>query len=359
MPGIVGDFESVSSTLPPLDAHVAHLRHLTNQRVAREFLEQRHRVPGRELRATTKLWAAHIHQALEFHMESRSAPMTIRPVLQYYCYLNLAVATILAKRPPNANQYRQHGVEDKTHAVSQLDLSSVLLRVKKKGAVPLFHSLLSDVSLEDRRLRFGQVIAGFHMCGHELVEAFNKEVQTFAVQESVAEEAGQWYSVFKFSELRGDQAVRVRQPGKLERAMPLLVSNYSRDVADPTHTQYRSTNSWGTESAALRIHRQNGMKLANYGGHSVISTPGSAQPVYAWRGVSRRPLMPTLSSTLLMAFSLASICRYRPMLLRSAMQSSIALLINTFVNEADAVFIPSLRNMLYCEELTISSVEYI
>jgi len=129
MPEIIGKFSAVSSSIPPLDAHIGHLRHLTNNRIAKEILRNRHGLSAADAKTTSKLWASHVGQALNFHYESRTAPGTIRPVLQYYCFLNLVVAVILAFRPPCYNQYRRHGVEDKTHALFSLDLSSIVLQV--------------------------------------------------------------------------------------------------------------------------------------------------------------------------------------------------------------------------------------
>ena len=357
MPEVIGKFSAVSSSVTPLDAHIGHLWHLTNNKIAKEILRDRHGLSATDATTTSKLWASHIGQALNFHRESRSAPETIRPVLQYYCFLNLGVAAILAFKPPNYNQYRRHGVEDKTHALSSLDLSSTVLQVKR-GAVPLFHSILSDVPLDGKRFRFGQLAAGFHMFSHELQTRFSKIPQRYLVKDKVGENSGVWHSIFSFSEPQ-DGILKKVSPGRLEAAMPLLLSDYNRNVSDEA-TEYKSNASWSTESAARRVHRANGIKLVNYGGHSVHNQfIGAAYTSYAWNGVSRTALMPTLSCTLLLSFSLASVVRYRPMLLDSAMRSPVALLISTFVAEVDSVFIPSLRNLLYREELAVSPPSYV
>lgn len=357
MPEIIGKFSAVSSSVPPLDAHIGHLRHLTNNRIAKEILRERHGLSAADATTTSKLWASHIGQALNFHFEGRLASEKIRPVLQYYCFLNLAVAAILAFRPPNHNQYRRHGVEDKTHALSSLDLSSIVLQVKR-GAVPLFHSILSDVPLDGKRLRLGQLAAGFHMFSHELRARFSKIPQHYFVKDEVRENAGLWYSVFSFSQPGGAGLMKV-SPARIEAAMPLLLSDYNCTVTEKA-TEYISSASWSTESAARRIHQVNGLKLVNYGGHIFHNNlMNSASTSYAWRGVSRIALMPTLSSTLLLSFSLASVVRYRPMLLDSAMRSPVSLLIATFVAEVDSVFIPALRNLLYREELAVRPPDYV
>ena len=94
-----------------------------------------------------------------------------------------------------------------------------------------------------------------------------------------------------------------------------------------------------------------GMKVLNiYQTHTIV---------YSWRGVHRTPLLPTLSSILLLSFSLASIVRYRPILLEGIMASPTALLIDTFVGESDSVFIPAIRNLLYREEMAVGSTDFI
>ena len=102
-----------------------------------------------------------------------------------------------------------------------------------------------------------------------------------------------------------------------------------------------------SEQQAWKTHKKNGIKLINFGGHIGHGS-------YAWQGVSRMPLLPTLTSTMLISFTLSSIVRYRPNLLDAAMNSPMSLLLDTFVNEADQVFLPTLRNLLYRQELTIA-----
>ena len=112
MPEIVGEFYTVTTTIPPLDAHIGHLRHLTNLGIAERLLRESHSLTTTQSRNTSKLLASHVAQALDFHVESRNARPTIRPVLQYYSYLNLAVAAILAFRPTGFDGYGSHGVQD-------------------------------------------------------------------------------------------------------------------------------------------------------------------------------------------------------------------------------------------------------
>ena len=165
---------------------------------------------------------------------------------------------------------------------------------------------------------------------------------------------GKWHSHFSFhrQSVSNNKVVTKNAPTKtLEQAMPILKSEYKRfDSKNTKMTLYRSVQSWTTEERARKQHSKRGIKLINFGGHIGYSS-------YAWHGVARMPLLPTLTSTMLIAFSLSSIVRYRPVLLDSAMKSPMSLLIDTFVNEADQVFLPTLRNLLYKQELTISPAQ--
>jgi len=280
-------------------------------------------------------------------------------MLQYYCYLNLAVATILAFKPKNFEQYRRHGVEDWTFALSKLDLSSTVLKVKKTGAVPLFHSIFSGVPITNQSFRFGEIIASFHMCNAELTNQFSKTLVRYRVQEDVKEISGMWFSEYSFSEQLEDGSNRGAPRTKIEKAMPILISQYRKVSSGSEETAYRSKNSWFTEKLARQHHAKNGMQLINYGGHATKSSAFGILQNYYWHGAPRKPLLPTLPSTLMMAFSLASIVRYRPKLLETAIESPLSLLMDSFSAESDHVFIPSIRNLLYREEMVISSREVI
>jgi len=358
MPNIIGEFESVITTIPPLEAHTGHLRHLTNEKITKDLLSDVHGMTATNAKETAKLFSPHIRQALNFHNESKSTVSSIRPVLQYYSYLNLAVAAILAYRPSNYNQYRKHGVEDRTHSLSKLDLSSEVLKIRR-GAAPLFHSIFSDTSLYNKNFKFGQLASGFHMFSHELSTRFKKKTQRYFVKDEVRNVNGRWYSIFKFFEY--DNNVQKKTPQKkIENAMPLLNSNYDCNNKNATHLEYISKQSWAKEEKAKIAHRKDGIKFINYGGHMIQSDPlNKPQTIYAWFGISRIPLLPTLTSILLLSFSLASIGRYRPLLLEVSMNSPIMLLIDTFVSEADSIFISSMRNLLYREEIAVGYVDFI
>ena len=74
----------------------------------------------------------------------------------------------------------------------------------------------------------------------------------------------------------------------------------------------------------------------------------SLVPSGPWRRV------PTPSATLLLAFMLGSLARYRPTLAANLAESRLSLPLDAFVNEADGYALPAFRNLLYREELTVT-----
>ena len=357
MPEIIGPFKATKSNVPPLEAHVGHLRHLANPTAARELLRREFGFAAAAARNVSHLFCAHIEQSIHFYEQSKDTSIRIRPVLQYYSYLNLAVAAILAYKPTNWYRYRSHGVYDKTLSLQRLDLASTVLEVQQ-GTVPLFHSILSDVDLSSRTFRLGGLVAGIHMLSHELSYAFGKDTQRITVSDSIVEDSGVFYSQIIFNNYTNAIARPIAHQ-RLEDAMPLLTSDYVRDRGARNPLIYKSIASWASADVATAPHRKNCMKLINYGGHAIEESAFGVHCQYRWHGVSRSPLLPTLTSLLLFSFSLASLVRYRPALLNAVLDSPYQLLIDTFVQESDGTFIPALRNLLYRQEVSIGSQDLV
>lgn len=358
MPEIVGPFDASASSLPPISAHVEHLRHLNNPKIGRELLRDQHGFNTTDAKNTAKLVAEYIDQSLAFHEASVEASQRVRPVLQYYCYLNMAVVAILVFRPTNTNQYTRHGVEDLSHRLTRLELGSTVVKVKS-GAVPLFHSILSDVSLAGRKLRLKQLLAGFHGVSHELRTQFGRPpVQNIRVADSVTEDTGRWYSEFKFTCTVDGHRMKFNKK-RIEKAVPILTKDYSFTGTFGDIHQYRSSQSWANETNATKQHRKNGLKIINFGGHGIARQSfGSPTLNYMWRGQPLIDLIPTLTCTLLTSFAFASVARYRPNLVSGIIDSPMQLVHTAFTMEADAIFIPSLRNLIFREEYVIARTDF-
>jgi hypothetical protein len=275
-------------------------------------------------------------------------------MLQYYSYLNLAVATILAYRPAGFERYKTHGVSDLSGTLTTLTLRSPVVRVSPRGAIPLLHSILSDEPIANERFRVNELLAAVPMVSAELQALFALDTQHIVVSESLQKATdGLWASHVEFT---ADSTLGRK---RLERAMPSLRTRYRIAEQAPGVLHYISRNSWASDADANAAHRKLSLKLINFGGHSVTldtRTLGRVHQsiLYSWYAVPRKRLLPTLSACLLLSFGLSSICRYRASLVRSLDDSPLRVLIDTFVNESDAVVIPAFRNLLYREEYCIS-----
>jgi len=182
MPNIVGPLIPVSTSMPPLEAHLSHLLHLSNSESTSRVLIERFYMPRRQAKELGLIMSTHISQGIEFHRQSINAPNRVRPVLQYYSYLNLATACILAYQPPGYQGYKHHGVEDKSYKLTHLDLSSALMSMRK-GAIPLFHSIISDETLYNQKFRFNELLSAIPLLTHELKSVFNINTQQILLNE--------------------------------------------------------------------------------------------------------------------------------------------------------------------------------
>ena len=278
-------------------------------------------------------------------------------MLQYYCYLNLAVAVVLAYRPPNRAQYRHHGVEDKSHGLSILDLDSEVVRLKQKGAIPLFHSLISGEDLGERGFQLDELAACIPSVSYELTNLFGLKNQLIHVSEIVVRDdtTGRFHSQITFHCKSEEGSTEKIERAKVERAMPDLKTGYTLTEGEGGTLSYRSQKGCQEKGEALTAHRSTCMRLVNYGGHLVNDRLTEPSLEYFWIGIPEKPLLPTLTATLLLSFGMASICRYRPGLARRIEGSEINSLLDVIVSEADAIVIPAMRNLLYRQEVVIGS----
>lgn len=349
MQGIIGTLGSSLTLQPSLSAHVAHLRHLATPLTARRILKSRFGFSLSDARKSGILLSSHIRQALEFYEASATANPRVRPVLQYYAHLNLAVATILAYRPPNYSDFKRHGVRDRTSQLESLEISSQVAEIGK-GAVPTFHRIFSGASLP-KVFTMRTLLAAIPMVSTELFDVFKIRTYPIAVNESVPRlpNHGHWRSSLEFSidDSVEPWAKNQRIPkAAIERSMPVLCQEYKREIQEAKRIVYASKKTWAAQQDAVKWHRETCRYCINFGGHAWL--PPSA--LYKWRYSPRVAILPTMTATLVLGFALASIMRYRPQLAEKIEDSPINVLLQTFMSEADAYVIPTFRNLLYREE---------
>ena len=354
MSEIIGPFKTSYTTMRPVEAHAAHLRHLASTKVAIRLLHERFGINIQKSRTYGPVISAHVGQGLQFYRESLMAPMAIRPVLQYYCYLNLAVAVVIAYRPRNFTNYRRHGVQDRSRYLTRLGLQSVIVH-STSGAIPLFHSLLSGESIQNRDFRLNELCGSIPGVQYELSDLFFLTNEFLIVTEQVVQDdrTNLFHSEVRLDCIdSNDSKIRIPK-SRIEKAMPDLTNSYKIKQKQENLIVYNSRRGWNTEEEASVIHKKTCMRLVNYGGHHIRSVEQNSSLVYVWHGLRRKSLLPTLSATLLLSFGLASICRYRPNLARDIERSDVNVLLETFIAEADAIVITAMRNLLYREELLI------
>jgi hypothetical protein len=346
--------------MDPVSAHVAHVRHLARQPALEPILVKNHGMNAKEARAAARQAVPFLEQALEFLEAAQAANPRVRSVLQYYGYLNLAVACVLVYRPPRWEQHRSHGVEDLTRGVKSLKLGTRIVRTHR-GAIGLFHSIISSGPLPST-LRLKDLVVPIHYLGAEL-EQFGVAPHRLEVSGGITAQEPENRLVssftFKVSDAHGNQAdIATRFPAKrMGSAMPILRQLYAVGPRERTSRTYVSKQTWteGNKARAERFHERNGLLLVNFGCQSVGIRGGVSRE---WRFRPDTPLIPTLTAGLILSFVPASLARYRANLLSTVEDSRLNLLCEVFINEADGFMIPAFRNLLYGEAQYISRADY-
>ncbi len=353
-----------STRMDPLAAHVAHIRHLSKPSALQSLLSKRHGFPTSTAKGRAYEVAPFLEQALAFHYASSESELRIRPVLQYYSYLNLAVALILVYRPSGWEAYRSHGVEDITRGLNRISLSSRVLRLRR-GAAALFHSIISDAVLPTSPITLRQLLAPIAMVSTELKQAFGMRMLDLFVSGEIRltgppeNQVARSYYTFRLVDRENPEG----NPGtarfplkRLYSAIPCLKSEYEPEHATGHVRTFVSRRQWsaGNRERAEAFHGGVAPRFLNLGGE--IFAGGRAQST--WVVARDCQILPTLTAGLLVSFVLASLCRYRANLLARVEDSPINLLCDVFANEADRFMIPSMRNLLYNDVLYLSQVPF-
>lgn len=301
--------------------------------------------------------APFIEQALHFHAAARAGTRFVRPLLQYYAYLNLAVAVVRIRQPKEWEGYRRHGAEDLTRSLQKLSLSSKVVRVRA-GTISLFHSVISGGILPSSALTLRDLLIPIHLLSHELAEQFDVRSFELIVRAgfSQREDAGRQLLASSFTFQLADEEFPAKPrkipfpAARISAAMPLLASDFVLESRTPTMRRYRSRQEWtvNNRERAQKFHDRAALQLKNYGGHNV-SPDGEFH--HAWRFEPKVPIIPTVTAGLLLSFVLSCLARYRADVLERVDSSRVNLLCEVFASEADSFMLPTFRNLLYSEEV--------
>ncbi len=358
MSGAIGKRSSASSYMNVVAAHTAHLRHLSRVGTARLVLQGRHGYTKVRARSSGDLLAAHVRQALAFLDDAGECSARSRPLLQYYGYLNLAVAVLLVYQPPKYENYRRHGLQDCTANLKTLQLGSQVVAVVD-GAVTAFHSVISCRTLDKRRYRLRELLCSIPMLMFEMGDAFGVRMHTVEIiprrEIDGAKDEGSARHIrlgvqYNTTRASGYEPPRLSRR-RIERYNPLLTSAFQYVSGSPNLLRYQSTQQWKLDDtvASENAYRTMMRQLVNYGAQSVFQNDRHYAMMYTERG----PLLPTLSAAMMLSFTLASVFRYRPHLVEKLQESRLNLLVDVFLEESAGFMVPAFRNLLYGEELVL------
>lgn len=345
-----------STTGEPLDAHLAHLRHMARVPAARVILRDRHGYSLKESDQRARVIASHIRQAIDFFSASRNSPPSVSPVSQYYCYLNLAVAVREAFRKSNQAHSRSHGVHDKTAELSKMGLASEVVQVSK-GAVPDFHEIVGSTKLSGAKLSMRDLAVSFPLVHAELWSAYKIKTNPlelrFSVYNNEKQDPGKsWPQIQAL--LPNAKPSAMLRTATVKKLVPAIGDHFDYQHGKGATRTYRWPTPFEGERAKSRARTALNrvfLPLANFGAHAGGSFPRR----YVWYYSSDSICLPMLSAGLILAFVGASLARYRPGLLQGIHSSRYSLLFDVFQFESPGVMIPGMRNLLYREQIEVAS----
>jgi hypothetical protein len=355
----------IDSRMDTVSAHTAHLRHLARPSVLQGLLQEKFLLNKQEATRLAFNVSPFIDQGLHFHDASKQVSLRVRPVLQYYAYLNLAVAVVLVYKPQGWNGYKTHGVEDLTRKLTKLSLQSQIVK-PTRGAIPLFHSVISEAALPQRGMSFRELLVAIPMVSVEMDKVFSIKADSLAITGQIVsiEENGQKYHKSKISvEIRRE--IDIVRKGKkdpfpikrIHEAMPAIKKEYTISAKGATSRTFISKRKWSetNKARAEKYHQAVMHKIANIGS-AQVEPPDKC--IHIWRLDRDSGLLPTLSAGLLISFALSCLSRYRASVLEKVENSKFNLLCDVFTNESDGFIIPAMRNLLHSEALYIGNTAY-
>jgi len=215
--------KSIITGSEPISGHLAHIRHLTSPKALQSILYEGHSYNKVESKKLAMDITPFIQQALMFYDLSCKAQLRIKPVLQYYCYLNFTMSLILIYRPKGWEEYAKHGAEDKTKNIKNLKLDTGVVKLRK-GAIPLFHKIFCDMPLPSYTLTFKDILSSIPMVFAELKTFFGIETNKINVSMLVDKDKTHSFSRLIFS-LQENCSVNF-PTRRFNKLLPLLIGNY-------------------------------------------------------------------------------------------------------------------------------------
>lgn len=225
--------------------------------------------------------------------------------------------------------------------------------------------MLCGVPLPKRALSLREILIPLSFVAVELQQAFGIQADVLDVTASIEttnDTGAPMLAPTLVAAVRTMPGRRGKDPpsvplGRIAKLMSALSGEYQASAKTKTSCSYVAKRRWPVTdyAQAQTALATDAFKFLNFGGHH-LDASGSVH--FSWLFRPEAPLIPTLSASLLLAFVLASLSRYRPHLLEKAENSRVDLLFEVFLNEANGTLIPALRNLLYGELLCLHRMPF-
>lgn len=340
----------------PLVSYLAQIRLLCSSQNLITILHEEHSMTKLAAQKLSKEVSPFLQQGLAFYDTAIKAPLSVKPVIQYYAYLNFASAIVRIYQPPNWQSLKSHGVEDLTRSKNKIGLNTDVVKIYN-GVVPLFHALISDEPINGDKLSLKTIFSAIPMMSGELRQFFNQSIFAIDIDQSVQMVKNYYRSsiTYKISpEMKTPLPVR-----KLFRAVPSLRTEYQLYQKTSELRQYISRKKWSQNNKmrAEQFHNRQVFKMINYG--STWVDPISHRVYLEWTFNPQTRMLPVLTASLILSFALSSLSRYRAKLLTLSENTRLLSMFEVFINESDYFMIPAFRNLLYGDSLHINRKPWI
>jgi hypothetical protein len=314
---------------------------------------------------------AYVEQARDFYNASVSAQITAaRPLLLYYCFMNLAKAYVLTKGAHSTLVKAQHGLWERPQPNASLDLKKAVLRAYKSPNVrgetqiyDIFYNAISGNALAaDFDFQLSLVLPQI-LAGHRLwAQAASRTERFIAVHQiRLMENVNDkkiWTNLFFFS----DDLSRLSLTRK-EFIAGTCLANAFREVRCADSEDSRpllcleqiaplSYSDRPTDVAADLVET-----MKPYLWSTVASIPPYRRYyAYCCPGTERRQTVPQLLSIFLIFYYLGSITRYRPHLFDKLLAGKFGPRIEEFVHGQPLQYIYLLASEFAQQEVVRPSI---
>jgi hypothetical protein len=340
----------------PLISHLTQIRLLCNPQSLITILIEVHSMSNSVARKLSKEVSPFIKQGLAFYETSATAPINVKPLLQYYAYLNFASAIVRIYQPPNWQFIKSHGVIDLTKSRTKIGINAKLVKIYN-GVIPIFHSIFSDENLFNESISLKELFSSIFMISVELTDHFNQKLYPITVDHSIKKINNHYHSYIEYN-MSNDSNISL-PIRRVLKAIPSLRIEYNVHNKSTCSRVYISKMKWKLDDIkkASNFHNIKVLKLVNYGSQDVKSNRENIKTRWNYNPGTR--FLPLLSASLILSFAFSSLSRYRANLLSKSENTRLMNIFEVFINESDYFMVPAFRNLFYGNSMYICSNRYV